>query len=131
MSAARSLRPLVLLTGAAVTSSESHASAALQVRRVQQIALGQRPHAVGTQNSVVSPAPFVALGWVGFQRKKARLVGAVGGYDEGPRSRRIAHEFNRLQNGTARLISFANDGFTMRDTNFFIRHLNTLCSKSC
>ena len=60
--------------GAVATSSESHASAALQVRRVQQIAQGQRPHAVGTQKSVVSPARFAAWGWVGFQRENHGLL---------------------------------------------------------
>ena len=47
---------------------ESYAGAALEVLRVQQIAQGQRPHAVGTQKSVVSPARFVAVGWVVFRR---------------------------------------------------------------
>ena len=49
-------------------------SGASHVRRVQQIAQGQRPHAVGTQKSGVSPARFAALGWVGFQRKKQELL---------------------------------------------------------
>ena len=55
--------------GAAAIAIESHAGAALEVRRTPQIAQGQRPHAVGTQKSVVSPARFAAWSWVGFQRK--------------------------------------------------------------
>ena len=49
--------------GAVAIIVEGHAGAALEVRRTPQIAQGQRPHAVGTQKSVVSPARFAD--WVG------------------------------------------------------------------
>ena len=43
---------------------------ALQIRRTQQTAQGQRPHAVGTQKSVVSPTRFAARKWVVSSRSK-------------------------------------------------------------
>ena len=60
--------------GAVAITVEGHAGAALEVRRTPQIAQGQRPHAVGTQKSVVSPARFAASGWVGFRRKNLGLL---------------------------------------------------------
>ena len=74
----QSLHPLPRVMGAVAITAEGQASAALQVRRVQQIAQGQRPHAVGTQKSVVSLARFVAWSWDGFQRKSWGLLARFG-----------------------------------------------------